>query len=95
MSIPMIPIALVLKGNVLVYAGAGGWYTYNSNSGSSFKIKGIILGMVTGEGCIAIPLLGEKCSGTVNILTVGGTIEGQLGAGSYLNITPTFSILGL
>lgn len=89
---PPIPVAVSVKGHVLVAAGAGGYYTYNSNAGSSFDITGFILGKLDVEGCVWV-LGAEACTGTFTVFEIGGEVNGRIGNNEYLDITPTFKFL--
>ncbi len=87
-----IPVAVSVAGHALVAAGAGGYYTYNSNAGSSFDITGFIIGKLDVEGCVWV--LGfEECTGKFTVFEIGGEVNGRIGNNEYLDITPTFKFL--
>lgn len=87
-----IPIALSVKGHLLVAAGAGGYFTYNSDAGASFEITGFILGELGVEGCVTV-ITEEFCTGPFTVFKIGGEINGRIGNNEYLEITPTFEFL--
>lgn len=87
-----IPVALSVKGHLLVAAGAGGYFTYNSDAGASFDITGFILGELGVEGCVTV-ITEEFCTGPFTVFKIGGEINGRIGNNEYLEITPTFEFL--
>lgn len=92
-SLTIVVVGVKLKVHAIVKAGAGGWFTYNSDAGASFDILGFIMGKLDFSVCLTS--FGSETCGDMTLFNVGGKVEGRIGSGAYMNITPTFEFLGL
>lgn len=92
-SLTIVVVGVKLKAHLLVQAGAGGWFTYNSDAGASFDILGFIIGQLDFSVCLTS--FGAETCGDMTLFKLGGEVEGRIGAGEYMEITPTFEFLGL